>query len=266
MGIKEKNALKPGRRDKVIMEEIEALITDFGFNINQFVEYACEMDVAIFSPNKGALDRSNTYQYFIDRPVPLHALWKLANHLRSFEVEIPPEDQRLEEYQDRAKRIQDEAFQYIIENKSNPRTLRPIIRDIFKPQAVLTLERFFEGISIFSFSERVWAFWLCYACLHRDAQEDILELMAEAHIAPKDHTRYLMKLHNWERDGILELCDLLHIAPGLFFDFLPLESQALGAGGGFFQRQFLTAVITVILYIHPRSLLLDRTIVPDDNG
>ena len=200
MGIKEKNALKPGRRDKVIMEEIEALITDFGFNINQFVEYACEMDVAIFSPNKGALDRSNTYQYFIDRPVPLHALWKLANHLRSFEVEIPPEDQRLEEYQDRAKRIQDEAFQYIIENKSNPRTLRPIIRDIFKPQAVLTLERFFEGISIFSFSERVWAFWLCYACLHRDAQEDILELMAEAHIAPKDHTRYLMKLHNWERD------------------------------------------------------------------
>ena len=65
---------------------------------------------------------------------------------------------------------------------------------------------------------------------------------------------------------ILELCDLLHIAPGLFFDFLPLESQALGAGGGFFQRQFLTAVITVILYIHPRSLLLDRTIVPDDNG
>ena len=30
MGIKEKNALKPGRRDKVIMEEIEALITDFG--------------------------------------------------------------------------------------------------------------------------------------------------------------------------------------------------------------------------------------------
>ena len=57
MGIKEKNALKPGRRDKVIMEEIEALITDFGFNINQFVEYACEMDVAIFSPNKGALDK-----------------------------------------------------------------------------------------------------------------------------------------------------------------------------------------------------------------
>ena len=45
-----------------------------------------------------------------------------------------------------------------------------------------------------------------------------------------------------------------------------LESQALGAGRGFFQRQFLTAVITVILYIHPRSLLLDRTIVPDDNG
>ena len=65
---------------------------------------------------------------------------------------------------------------------------------------------------------------------------------------------------------ILELCDLLHIAPGLFFDFLPLESQGLGAGGGFFQRQFLTAVITVILYIHPRSLLFNRTIVPDDNG
>lgn len=151
MGIKEKNALKPGRRDKVIMEEIEALITDFGFNINQFVEYACEMDVAIFSPNKGALDRSNTYQYFIDRPVPLHALWKLANHLRSFEVEIPPEDQRLEEYQDRAKRIQDEAFQYIIENKSNPRTLRPIIRDIFKPQAVLTLERFLRGFLFSAF-------------------------------------------------------------------------------------------------------------------
>ena len=200
MSVKERAALKPWRQDNVIMNEMEVLITDFGFNLNQFVEYACKMDISIFSPTKGALERPNVYQYFKDRPVPLYALWKLANHLRVFEIEIPPEDQRLEEYQDRAKRIQDEVFQYILENRSSPHTLRPVIRDIFKPLTVLDLEHFFDGLYRFSFSERVWAFWLCYACLHRDAQEDILELMAEARIAPKDHTRYLMELHNWERD------------------------------------------------------------------
>ena len=65
---------------------------------------------------------------------------------------------------------------------------------------------------------------------------------------------------------ILELCDLLHIALGLFFDFLSLESQALGAGGGFFQRQFPAAVITVILYIHPRASFLIGRLYPMKAG
>lgn len=216
MVAKKKAAPSWGRQDKDILKDMELLLTDFGFKLNQFAEFASEMEA--HEDVKGGLDRSNIYQYFKDRPIPLYALWKLARHLCGFEIELSPEDLRLPEYQSRAKLIQDEAIQYVIKNKYNPHTVRPVIREILKGRSVLDLEQFFEGIYVLDYSERTWAFWLCFACLNLKTKRTVFDLLGEARLSPKDYTRYLILFHRWEAEVYAPIALKLKKAVALYND------------------------------------------------